>query len=118
MTIKENLSLLDSKKERQKDALKLSICDFITNLDKWIGTIISEWSKNISWWEKQRLSLARSFLAGWDVFIYDEITSSLDKKNREKIINNILKFHKNNIVIFITHFDDCLDNFDKVVNIN
>ena len=52
------------------------------------------------------------------MLICDEITSSLDKKNKIEIINEIKKLKENLTIIFITHDEQLKDYADNIINLN
>ena len=63
MSIRANLSLVDSNKKRQIDACKkVGIHEFIISLPDGYHTILKEDATNISGGQKQLLSLARALL--------------------------------------------------------
>ena len=68
----------------------------------------------ISGGERQRLVLARALYNNPDILILDEATSSLDKSNEEKIINDIFLNLKNVTIITISHNMDSLKYCNKI----
>ncbi len=79
-TILENIRL-DSKATRadiQRVTKKSHSADFIQNLSDGLDTIVWERWVKLSWWEKQRLAIARAFLKDAPILILDEATSALD----------------------------------------
>ena len=52
------------------------------------------------------------------LLICDEITSSLDNKNKYEIINEINKLKQNLTVIFITHDETLKSYADNIINLN
>jgi ABC-type bacteriocin/lantibiotic exporter with double-glycine peptidase domain len=81
---------------------KIGIHKFIISLKKGYNTIISE-KINISGGQKQMLAIARAIIKKPKILICDEPTSSLDKKNAEKIKNIISEFKNIYTVIIVTH---------------
>ncbi len=66
-------------------------------------TILEGNGANLSGGQKQRIALARAFVNKPKILILDDITSSVDVKTEEKILNNINKFVKeNNITAIIS----------------
>lgn len=66
-------------------------------------TVLEGNGANLSGGQKQRIALARAFINKPKILILDDITSSVDVKTEEKILNNIYKFVKeNNITTIIS----------------
>tara|TARA_B100001057_G_scaffold385783_1_gene392579 strand:- start:9457 stop:11160 length:1704 start_codon:yes stop_codon:yes gene_type:complete len=78
---------------------------------------IGENGKFISFGQKQRLLLARLFYQNKELFILDEPTSSLDKKNSEIFKRTICKLKKTKTIIIITHDKAIKSYSDKVINL-
>jgi cell division transport system ATP-binding protein len=58
----------------------------------------------LSWWEKQKIAIARSLISQPKLFIADEPTGNLDQNSSKLIVDLIIKLHKHHIpVLFITH---------------
>ena len=119
-TVKENLSLANTNAidEDIYEACKESfIHDFIMTLPNGYNTKLGEGGIDLSQGQKQRLSIARSLLRKPHMFLFDEITSSLDN-DTELIINNLIKkLSYNHTVILISHRDTCIADAHKVINI-
>lgn len=116
MSIKENLLFAKQKasKKEIEEALKKSESNFVFDLKDWIKTIIGERWLKLSWWEKQRLSIARLFLKDPKILILDEATSALDNKT-EKLVHKALdKLIKGRTSIIIAHRLSTIQNADKI----
>lgn len=75
---------------------------------------LSQEVNDLSGGEKQRVGFLILLLLDRDIWVLDEITSSLDRELKEKIINCILE--KNKTVIMVSHDKtEALDKFRKVV---
>lgn len=64
---------------------------------------LKEFSKNISVGERQRLIMSASLSVYHKIWIFDEISSALDKESREKINSQIYDLAKDSIVLMISH---------------
>ena len=60
-------------------------------------------SLSLSGGQIQRISIIRSLLKDKPIIIYDEVTSSLDKKTGSNMLNLIQKYSKEKLLIFISH---------------
>ena len=119
MSIRANLSLIDSNKKRQIDACKrVGIHDFIMSLPDGYSTILKEDATNISGGQKQLLSLARALLTSSEIIVLDEVTSSLDPNTTNKIINLLDDLKTDHTIIVITHNKDLMRRADKLVVLN
>lgn len=68
--------------------------------------------------EQQRLALARILLKKCDIILVDEPTGSLDKENRDQIINLLKKLHsEGKTIIVVTHDLDLQDLFSRVIDL-
>ena len=116
MSIRANLSLIDSNKKRQIDACKrVGIHNFIMSLPDGYNTILKEDAANISGGQKQLLSLARALLTTSEILLLDEITSSLDPNTTNKIIHLLNDLKTDHTVIVITHNKDIMKVSDKLI---
>ena len=121
-TIKENIALgIDSKLINDNDifnALKLSgAYKFVMDLPNNINSPMGELGANFSGGEKQRIGIARAMYFNKEIFIFDEITSSLDSENAKNIKKEILKLNKIKTMIIITHDPQFINFCDKVYKV-
>lgn len=116
MSIRANLSLIDSNRKRQMNACKrVGIHDFIMSLPKGYNTILKEDATNISGGQKQLLSLARALLTTSEIILLDEVTSSLDPNTTNKIIKLLEDLKIDHTLIVITHNKDLMKATDKLI---
>lgn len=119
MSIRANLSLIDSNKKRQIDACKrVGIHEFIMSLPDGYNTILKEDATNISGGQKQLLSLARALLTTSEIILLDEVTSSLDPNTTNKIIALLDDLKTDHTLIVITHNKDLMKASDKLIVLN
>lgn len=81
-------------------------------------TVAGEGGKELSGGECQKISIARALYKDPQIFIFDEITSSLDKESEACVMECIrgLK-RRNKTIIIITHKQDNLEIADNIVHI-
>lgn len=72
--------------------------------------------QNLSGGEKQRISTARALLRDSELFLLDEVTSSLDMETSEKLEKNLLSMEAKTM-IFVTHklSEEFLSNIDCII---
>ncbi len=81
----------------------MSKCEFIYDLPNGIDTEIWERGVKLSWWQRQRLAIAKIMIKNPKIIILDEPTSALDSFSEDKItkaMNNLFKWRT---VIVIAH---------------
>lgn len=119
MSIRKNLSLIDSDVNNQIEACKrVGIHDYIMSLPKGYNTILTDNASNFSGGQRQLLSIARTLLSKAEILIFDEVTSSLDTLLVEKIKDILNDLKKDHTVILITHKKDVMAIADQIVVLN
>ena len=119
MSIRANLSLIDSNKSHQINACKrVGIHDFIESLPDGYNTILKQDATNISGGQKQLLSLARALLTTSEIILLDEVTSSLDPNTTDKIIRLLEDLKTDHTIIVITHNKELMAISDKLIVLN
>lgn len=73
--------------------------------------------KSLSDGEKQRIKLLRYILCQGDARIFDESTSSLDRRTERKIVKFILSEFKSDLNVFTMHNWDNLDCFNRIIHL-
>ncbi len=117
-TILDNLTYWMSKKLEKKQLEKVieqSKCEFIYDLENWLETEIGERWIRLSWWQKQRLAIAKIFLKNPKIIILDEPTSALDSFSEEKITFAMHNLFKWRTVIIIAHRLQTVKEADEIM---
>ena len=94
---------------------KITVFD---SLKKGIYSNVGTSGGEISLGMQKVIVVLRGILRKSKIIIFDEPLSSLDKKNREKILNLIKEECKNQTVIIITHDMEIIPYCTKVINFN
>lgn len=105
-TIIENLLywLKDIPDEEEiNNIIKKAKCEFIYDLKDWINTHIWEKWIKLSWWQKQRIAIAKIMIKNPNIIILDEPTSALDSFNEEQVSIALDNLFKNKTVIIVAH---------------
>lgn len=116
MSIKDNLSLIDSNHKNQIEVCKrLGIHDFILNLPKGYNTIIGEEEHLLSAGQKQLLVIARALLSKSEILLMDEITSNIDPTTTTQISEILLDLKTDHTILMITHKPEMMEIADRVI---
>jgi ATP-binding cassette subfamily B protein len=119
MSIKENLSLIDSNHEHQVEVCKrVGIHNFIMSLPKGYNTILKEDAVDISGGQKQLIALARTLLSKSEILLFDEVTASLDPNTAKHVMNVLKNLKKDHTVIMITHKPKLMKMADNILVID
>ena len=98
-----------------KKVIKAAKCEFIYDFTEWLQTEIWEKWVRLSWWQKQRLAIAKIMLKNPDIILLDEPTSALDSFNEEEIsqaLNNLFKWKT---VIIVAHRLQTVKSADRII---
>lgn len=106
---------INASREQVIDAAKkASVHQFIESLPNGYDTNVGELGGNLSSGEKQRIGLARAFLADSPILILDEPTSNLDTLNEGQILKSIKENCKDKSIILISHRKSTTAICDKI----
>lgn len=116
MSIKDNLSLVDSNLNNQIEACKrVGIHDFISSLPKGYNTVIDPESTLFSEGQKQLLVIARALLTKSEILLFDEVTSSIDPDTTTQISALLNDLKSDHTIILVTHKPEMMAIADRVV---
>jgi len=117
-TIRDNLRLARpdaTHDELEAAAARARLLPWIASLPRGWDTPVGTHGAAISGGERQRLALARAFLADPALLILDEPTAHLDPASRQALTADLLHATQDRSVLFITHQPDGLDQVDQIV---
>lgn len=115
-SIKNNIKIFNEKLSEEEVEHLIELCG-LENLNKaYTDETIGENGKHLSGGEKKRVELART-LANKDasIYIFDELTGSLDKNMAGVLLNNVLKELNNKLCVFIEHNLEFTKRMDLIV---
>ena len=95
----------------------VNLNDFVSSLKNGYTEIIGEFGADISGGQSQRIGIARALYKGSDILIFDESFNSLDKYNRDEILDLIRKLKTNATIIIISHDNSSFVHCDEVYRI-
>jgi thiol reductant ABC exporter CydC subunit len=117
-TIRDNLSLARpgaTDAELEAAAARARLLPWIRSLPRGWATPVGTHGAAVSGGERQRLALARAFLADPALLILDEPTAHLDPPARRALTADLLRATEGRSVLLITHERDGLDQVDRIV---
>jgi len=110
----ENISLDKINKSIKESQLE----DFINNSNLGLDLNVGDKGLNISGGQRQRVGIARSLYKNSEILIFDEPTSSLDRKTEESFLKVINALKSKKTIIIISHKETILTNCDSIYNIS
>ena len=117
-TIRDNLRLARpgaADEELEAAAARARLLAWIRSLPQGWDTRVGVHGAVVSGGERQRLALARAFLADPTLLILDEPTAHLDPDTRQVLTADLLHATEGRTVLLITHEPDGLDQVDHIV---
>jgi ATP-binding cassette, subfamily C, bacterial CydC len=117
-TLRDNLRLARpdaTDDELEGAAARARLLPWIRSLPRGWDTPVGTHGAAVSGGERQRLALARAFLADPALLILDEPTAHLDPASRHALTADLLQATQDRSVLFITHQPDGLDQVDHIV---
>jgi ABC-type multidrug transport system fused ATPase/permease subunit len=105
-TIAENIAYgrADAKfHEIREGAVESGAAEFIETLPEHYDTLVTEGGQNFSGGQRQRLAIARALVTKAPILILDELTSSLDLKHEQWVIETLQGLRRLKTIILVTH---------------
>lgn len=116
-SIAENLRIASknaSIEEMEKACDRAGILGHILSLPTGFDTQVAELGDNFSGGERQRLGLARCFLANAPLIFLDEPTSNLDSQNEALILRMLYREREGKTIVLVSHRESTLAIADRI----
>nr|WP_225801177.1 thiol reductant ABC exporter subunit CydD [Streptomyces sp. NK15101] len=120
-TVAENVRLArpDASDEAVRDALRDAGADgFVEGLPQGLDTPLGEDGAGLSAGQRQRLALARAFLADRPLLLLDEPTAALDGATEAGIVEAVRRLAAGRTVLLVVHRPALLAVADRVVSLD
>jgi len=117
-SVRENLAYGNpgATTEKMVEATRLAEANkFILSLPEGFDTVIGGRGHSLSDGQRQRLGLARLFLADPDVLVLDEAFSAMDPETENRVRANLFKAFADRAVLAISHRLTGLEQFDRLL---
>ena len=116
-TIRYNLLLAkpDATDDELQSALHTACADFVYSLPDQLDTELGERGGGLSEGQAQRIAIARGLLHGGDIFLLDEISSSLDESTERELYHRLFTACPHKTILLITHRTAVTTLCDEVV---
>ena len=118
-TIRYNLQLAkpNATDDELRKVLHTACADFVSDLPEGLDTELGERGSGLSEGQAQRIAIARGLLHGGDIFLLDEISSSLDEKTEQALYRRLFERYPDKTVLFITHRTLVSEFCDDIIDI-
>ncbi|MEU3278285.1 thiol reductant ABC exporter subunit CydD [Streptomyces antibioticus] len=119
-TIADNVRLArpDADERAVRRALAdAEVLEFVDALPAGLGTVLGEDGAGLSAGQRQRLALARAFLADRPVLLLDEPTAALDGRTEAEVVEAVRRLAAGRTVLLVVHRPALLAVADRVVRL-
>lgn len=118
-SIRYNLQLAkpNATDDELREMLHTACADFIFDLPNGLDTELGERGSGLSEGQAQRIAIARGLLHGGDIFLFDEISSSLDEQTEQTLYARIFAAYPQKTMLLITHRTAVRELCDEMVRL-
>ncbi|MFB4310259.1 thiol reductant ABC exporter subunit CydD [Actinomadura sp. GTD37] len=111
------LGVPDAGEARVVEAARAAAADFVEDLPRGYATVLGEGGAGVSAGQRQRLAVARAFLAGGPVMLLDEPTARLDLHSERVLVDAAARLLAGRTAVLVAHRPALLGVADRVVRL-
>jgi len=117
MTLRENILLgVDVRQDRLHEILKGShLLPLVKQLKDGLDTMVGERGIRLSMGERQRVNIARGIVLNREVYLFDEVTSNVDKQTERRIFDYLFETLRGKTVFIVSHRVENLQRMDRIL---
>lgn len=106
----------DATPEMIRDAIEAaSLTTLVAGMPEGLDTVVGERGSQLSAGERQRLAIARAFLADPTVLVMDEATGALDPSSEAAVLDGYARVMRGRTTIIITHRVELARQTERVI---
>ena len=90
----------------------------VDSFEEGVDKMVIDNGLNFSGGQIQRIGIARALYNNPEILVFDEPTSAIDNKLKEKFLNDIFSISRTKTVIMVTHNKLDLKNCNKIIELN
>jgi len=115
-----NVSLEESPDFRRLEyaIAKAHLSSLVDGMPNGLETLLGEAGQGISGGQRQRIGIARALYRQPSLLILDEVTSALDPKTQQSVMNELLELRGNTTLLVVTHDMQIATYADHIYQLN
>ena len=102
-------------KDKISRVLSLACCEFVYDLPDGVDTSIGERGIKLSWWQKQRLAIAKLMMKQPEIILLDEPTAALDSVSEKEVTDALHNLFEWRTVIIVAHRLQTVKEADEII---
>ena len=118
-SVRLNLQLAnpDATEGEMRAALQVACAEFILDMPDGLDTEIGERGRGLSEGQAQRIAIARGLLRPGNIWLFDEVSSSLDESTERELFKRLFEAYPDKTMIFVTHRSAICEMCSEVIRL-